>query len=681
VDSLKRVLPLLVLLTACSSTPEAEPGPSVRERAARAVFDLEDGRRSEGWEEWLRSEARQLAVRAIGRTRDASLVDLLLSQPPSAEVFFALGQLGDPRALPYLSKHAPAPRALEALGKLGDPGATSLLKRALKHADPEVVGQAVLALVRLRGRRVKPPQPFSGEEGGALREALEAIHAGSRDEALRWRVTYALANLDLPGRLPSLSALLVSPGWRERYFAVRGLARLEGDPLLRAQLLALRLRDDNVHVAAAAAGGLTKLATRSEGPVLIEAAQRQGEAADHHVRHAAITALVALAGREAEHTPGVLALLDEACDQERSARILEAAWLGRAKLAPRAVLPQLTSMAKSARAAQRIRAARACAGLPSDAAWVLLRPLAGDADPHVAAPALEVLAGHKELAAGARAALAREALKRDRDVAETGTALSLLGQVGDAGDLELLAGNVTQEPQDAERASEALGALSQILERQRKQGSASPGLETRLKGLLLTTLRKHPSPAVRAAAKRHLHSTWPKEAIPTYEHPAEPLRSSVQLELGRDVLSDAPNPRAVLHTPRGAITLELLREDAPRHVANFLALTRKGIYEGTIFHRVIAGFVAQGLDPRGDGWGTGGVFLRDEVNAVPFLRGAVGMPNAGPDSGGCQVFLNHVPTPHLDGGYTVFARVVGGFDAMDALDVGDVVERVTLEPK
>ena len=90
--------------------------------------------------------------------------------------------------------------------------------------------------------------------------------------------------------------------------------------------------------------------------------------------------------------------------------------------------------------------------------------------------------------------------------------------------------------------------------------------------------------------------------------------------------------------------------------------------------------MVQGLDPRGDGWGTGGVFLRDEINPMLYGRGAIGMPNAGPDSGGCQIFITHVPTPHLDGNYTVFGQVVAGMDVVDALDVGDVCRRVETAP-
>ncbi|MCA8925825.1 MAG: peptidylprolyl isomerase [Planctomycetes bacterium] len=136
--------------------------------------------------------------------------------------------------------------------------------------------------------------------------------------------------------------------------------------------------------------------------------------------------------------------------------------------------------------------------------------------------------------------------------------------------------------------------------------------------------------------------------------------------------------RAVLHTSVGSLTLELLPREAPRHVKSFARLAEAGFYDGLTFHRIVTGFVAQGLCPLGNGWGTGGVHLNDEINAVPFLRGAVGMPSSGPDTAGCQLFVTHVPTPHLDGNYTVFARVVDGGEVLDALDLDHVVTRVEL---
>ena len=113
-----------------------------------------------------------------------------------------------------------------------------------------------------------------------------------------------------------------------------------------------------------------------------------------------------------------------------------------------------------------------------------------------------------------------------------------------------------------------------------------------------------------------------------------------------------------------------------------LARARAGLLDGLGFHRVVSGFVAQGLDPRGDGWGPGDVFLRDEIDPAPYRRGSVGMPNSGADTGGCQIFITHVPTPHLDGNYTILGEVVAGWEVLDALDLGDLVRRVeVVEPR
>jgi cyclophilin family peptidyl-prolyl cis-trans isomerase len=138
----------------------------------------------------------------------------------------------------------------------------------------------------------------------------------------------------------------------------------------------------------------------------------------------------------------------------------------------------------------------------------------------------------------------------------------------------------------------------------------------------------------------------------------------------------ATSARARLHTERGVITLDLLASDAPVTVDNFVQLARRGWFDGTRFHRVIPGFVAQDGDPTGTGSGGPGSTLRDELNRHRYERGAVGMALSGPDTGGSQYFLTLTPQPHLDGGYTVFARVVEGERVMDSLLLGDRIERV-----
>jgi len=133
---------------------------------------------------------------------------------------------------------------------------------------------------------------------------------------------------------------------------------------------------------------------------------------------------------------------------------------------------------------------------------------------------------------------------------------------------------------------------------------------------------------------------------------------------------------ARLHTERGVITLRLLPIDAPLTVDNFVQLAKQQYFDNTRFHRVIAGFVAQDGDPTGTGSGSPGRSIRDELNRSRYERGAVGMALSGPDTGGSQYFLTLTPQPHLDGGYTVFARVTDGFDVMDALLLGDRILRV-----
>jgi cyclophilin family peptidyl-prolyl cis-trans isomerase len=135
-------------------------------------------------------------------------------------------------------------------------------------------------------------------------------------------------------------------------------------------------------------------------------------------------------------------------------------------------------------------------------------------------------------------------------------------------------------------------------------------------------------------------------------------------------------PRAEIVTERGTITLELWAADAPITVDNFLSLASSGYYDNVRFHRVVPNFVAQDGDPRGDGNGGPAYTIRDELNRRRYVRGAVGMALSGPDTGGSQYFLMLAPDPHLDGGYTVFGQVVSGWEVMDALVQGDLIQRI-----
>lgn len=138
------------------------------------------------------------------------------------------------------------------------------------------------------------------------------------------------------------------------------------------------------------------------------------------------------------------------------------------------------------------------------------------------------------------------------------------------------------------------------------------------------------------------------------------------------------NPGAVIVTNRGEINVELLFDVAPLTVMNFVDLAEAHFYSGLVFHRVIPAFVAQGGDPRGDGWGGPDWTVRDEWSPETFSRGAVGMASSGKDTGGSQFFITVSPQPHLDGRYTVFGRVISGMDAADDIVQGDTIRDIII---
>lgn len=133
------------------------------------------------------------------------------------------------------------------------------------------------------------------------------------------------------------------------------------------------------------------------------------------------------------------------------------------------------------------------------------------------------------------------------------------------------------------------------------------------------------------------------------------------------VIDPAKQYSATMHTNRGDIEIELYAADVPQTVNNFVFLAREGFYDGVTFHRVIPGFMAQGGDPTGTGTGGPGYKFADERASNRHQTGSLSMANAGPNTNGSQFFICLDSQPHLDGRHTVFGRVTGGMDAVQAL--------------
>jgi peptidyl-prolyl cis-trans isomerase B (cyclophilin B) len=127
------------------------------------------------------------------------------------------------------------------------------------------------------------------------------------------------------------------------------------------------------------------------------------------------------------------------------------------------------------------------------------------------------------------------------------------------------------------------------------------------------------------------------------------------------------------------IRLELYPADAPKTVDNFVTLAKKGFYNNLTFHRVVPDFVVQGGCPKGNGTGGPGYQIKAEFNKQKHLRGTVAMARSqDPDSAGCQFYICYGATPHLDGQYTVFGKVVAGMELVDRIKQGDRMTSVAI---
>lgn len=139
---------------------------------------------------------------------------------------------------------------------------------------------------------------------------------------------------------------------------------------------------------------------------------------------------------------------------------------------------------------------------------------------------------------------------------------------------------------------------------------------------------------------------------------------------------------AEIHTEKGVMKLMFFEKDAPNTVQNFIDLSKKGFYDGLIFHRVIPDFVVQAGCPHGQGYGGPGYSIKCELTGDNQYhdRGVLSMAHAGRDTGGSQFFICHSRknTSHLDRNHTVFAKVTEGVDIVDDIRQGDKILKITI---
>ena len=192
--------------------------------------------------------------------------------------------------------------------------------------------------------------------------------------------------------------------------------------------------------------------------------------------------------------------------------------------------------------------------------------------------------------------------------------------------------------------------------------------------------------------------TFMKEALAKLKLPKEveaynELQSCISFLEGKEYKADRPaynhpidwallqtvsdSSIAAIKTTQGLIRVKLYKKNAPGSVANFVHLINEKFYNGKAFHRVVPNFVIQTGCPRGDGYGSLDYSIRSELPQIYYNgEGYIGMASAGIDTEGTQWFITHSATPHLDGNYTIFGKVVEGMDVVHKIQQGDKINEI-----
>ena len=612
---------------------------------------------------------RRQGALAAGRIGDAAAVDLLLpalndsAALVQAAAAFALGLLKDARAIPALlrtiasvaptDQGAPQLEAVTAIAKIGgDDGARALrdvIASGAPTAAPPVVNAALLESWRL----------------GTHAPVADLVRfTDATDAATRWRALYSLA---------------------------RSRAKEGAAPLVRA------LSDPDPQTRTVAARGINKAlldSARLDSREAIAGLRRLLDDGDAHIRINALRSLASF--RDSGLARAAVPLL---ADRDIGVQVQAETTLGvlRGSAALAALRPRLASSVFALRRQALIAVAQA----DSAAGIAAALPVSRDGDWRWRSVAAESFGA-------ARARDRLEAQLADTDGRVVAQALQMLQRIVPPDDSALLprARGLLSHPDPAVR-SEAADLVARhpsiddvdLLVAAYKRAEGDPFNDARLSAISALGAIAGSSGAGRVRVAALFVSAIPRpddylvrrlaaDTVPDTRDvwgPVLPVATGRTMadyrEIARRWLAPAlggANPHIFLETDRGRLDIELLPAEAPITVAVFLGLVDRRFFDGLRWHRVVPNFVVQDGDPRGDGWGGPGpaFVLRDEVNPIRYETGSVGMALSGPNTGSSQYFITHSAQPHLDGIYTIFGRVVGGVDVLNAIGQGDRIRSI-----
>jgi cyclophilin family peptidyl-prolyl cis-trans isomerase len=665
---------VLVVALLGAARPAPPPAPPSRLEKMGRILALED-RRTVGEGELpalLRDDdrgVRRRAALAAGRIGDAVIVPALveLMEDPEPEVrqmtAFALGLVGDKQAVARLTVALADPvgvvrgRAAEALGRIGGPGVAGAVARMAAAATPE--GAPVLTI---RGDDPgSPTDPWLELRLGLFalarlkdaRAAESVLLRAGRARYDWWAATWTAMRIESPSLKPALLAAAASTDALSRAFAARGLGAIKDQDSV--DLLSRMARDPDQTVAVNALRALGAIGD-ARGVAAASGALRSPDAT---VMGEALRALAALPP-DRSLRDRIVSLVGHPEAWIRAAALQALARMDREELA-------LVLSGLDPDPAWMVRAGLAAAlGQPGDERAVsLLFSMLKDKDARVVPAVLEALV--KARGPDAADTLAR--YLQHPDFAVRSAAAKGLADLKATGRSAALAA--------AYRASLPDADLDARLE---QVGALAVQKDAAARATLLEAAGHDPSRVVRERAAAALRALGAEAPAPGPDAIDRPLFDYREAMAPYDPRPDVPvyTPRAILHTRYGTIEIHLNVVEAPLTSASFMDLARRGFYDGLTFHRVVPGFVIQGGDPRGDSNGGPGYTIRCEIGERPYGRGTVGMALSGKDTGGSQFFITHTPTPHLDGGYTVFGWVAEGMDVVDKIRPGDVIDRVEI---
>ena len=603
------------------------------------------------------------------------------------------GRIGDLRAtgviVPLLTDPDSTVRvaAAFALGLLRDTAAAGPLAdrlTGLPALDAPTAVEAVTALAKIGGRR--SAEFFGGVLGGRVVLSQEdRTPAFQQIIAEAWRLGPDAPVTEL---LPFMDDTLSGPRLRAVYSLGRLRAPAAGNRML------LILRDPEAYIRSLAARALTRSYVEAAGLAPSAVAELLVRATDDPSPQVRLSALHSLAGYKDSTLAGKLSpMLD---DPLPSVEVQTAETLGElgggeagkglarvaggkgtfalrstalvalARVDSAAFGQAATRWRSSTDWRERAAAAQGTAGAGATPAFL------ADRDGRVVAAGLQAWAGIVEGPDAALLAAARPLLAH-RDAAVRSVAADVVGRAADPADLPALARLYAATGRDS-FPDAALSALNAILAIRQ----AGPAAQARVDREFLQGAPRPENYLLRRWAEER----WP-EATARWG-PAQPIATGRSLQDYRDVArryltgpDSLARPHVVIETEgRGAIEIELLGPDAPLTVENFLRLVERRFFDRSRWHRVVPNFVVQDGDPRGDGFGSPGGAIRDEINRNRYDAPMLGMALSGPDTGMSQWFINLSAQPHLDGTYTVFGRVVNGAATLTRITQGDVIRTI-----